>query len=555
VIWSNAGSESRRDICCSRCVDCAEIRFTGVQRTLYTYKRFRFELKYNDKFQESGGFYMNNAIVVLGMHRSGTSALTKTIISLGAFGPKNPLPPNSGNPLGYWESAFIVALNDEILASAGSRWNDWRGFDRAWLNTAAAASFHERAIQTLDSEFDGAPLIALKDPRLCCIYPFWGKVLNAADYRATAVLIVRSPLEVAQSLASRDGMPIALGLLLWARYSLDAESNSRDLDRCIVLWSEFLDNWRAGVRKIEDCLGVEFPHASDFSADEIDSMLRHDHRHHRVDDAGLSNDPRIHELVLRIYRALVKLGADQRAQDACAELDALRAEFDAACRLFGPSMVDYEQLILAKDKEIQEGFRSDEVLKADFVSITNERDALIARSSVLQLETAQTRQALDQTKAERDGLGARASELEAQVARVGEALTTAQAERDLLVDQAGVLEAQRAQLDHNLGEATRMREVLLSRTQELEGLLAQSDDLQARTDEERRGSIVAFEQEVRAFNDLLASLRAERDQLAARTEGLEADLSRLHAEVTKYRAGPMGLVVGAMNRLRRTASR
>ena len=72
------------------------------------------------------------AILVSGMHRSGTSALTRVLNILGCDLPKTLTKPKSDNVAGFWESRAITDLNDEILASAGSSWDDWLPFDQSW---------------------------------------------------------------------------------------------------------------------------------------------------------------------------------------------------------------------------------------------------------------------------------------------------------------------------------------------------------------------------------------------------------------------------------------
>jgi hypothetical protein len=67
------------------------------------------------------------AVIVLGMHRSGTSALARVISLLGADLPNGLLKQGPENEAGFWESAKLVAIHDELLSSAGSSWDDWRG--------------------------------------------------------------------------------------------------------------------------------------------------------------------------------------------------------------------------------------------------------------------------------------------------------------------------------------------------------------------------------------------------------------------------------------------
>jgi hypothetical protein len=120
---------------------------------------------------------MRNVILVLGMHRSGTSAAAGFMVKLGGAQPKTLLPADDGNERGYFESQALMTFHDELLASAGSSWSDWRQFNPAWYQSPTATTFRKRAKQLFKEEFDGEPLAVLKDPRVCRFVPsgsrFW----------------------------------------------------------------------------------------------------------------------------------------------------------------------------------------------------------------------------------------------------------------------------------------------------------------------------------------------------------------------------------------------
>ena len=79
------------------------------------------------------------ALLILGMHRSGTSSVAGSMAVLGAKAPATPLGPAGDNPRGFFESRVIAALNDRVLAAVGSRWDDWQSVtesfgEGAWRN-------------------------------------------------------------------------------------------------------------------------------------------------------------------------------------------------------------------------------------------------------------------------------------------------------------------------------------------------------------------------------------------------------------------------------------
>ena len=204
-----------------------------------------------------GGFrVIRRCILILGMHRSGTSALTKALGLLGGQLPAETMPPAADNPRGYWESPALARFNNQLLRSAGTSWNDDAAVPAAWFADSARAADRDIASRLLSEAFPGDDTFVCKDPRICRLLPFWRAVLEAAGIEPDPVLMLRDPGEVARSLAARAGgsglsagasvVSHARGLLLWLRYVLDAERDSRDLLRHVITYHGLLDDWRAG---------------------------------------------------------------------------------------------------------------------------------------------------------------------------------------------------------------------------------------------------------------------------------------------------------------------
>lgn len=122
--------------------------------------------------------YKQKAIVVLGVHRSGTSALTRVLNLCGAALPKQIMPPAPDNETGFWEPAEIVAIHEELLVSAGSRWDDVLDFPQPWFTSDIAETFKCRIINILRENFSEAPLFVIKDPRMCRLVPIWLSVFK-----------------------------------------------------------------------------------------------------------------------------------------------------------------------------------------------------------------------------------------------------------------------------------------------------------------------------------------------------------------------------------------
>jgi O-antigen biosynthesis protein len=170
-------------------------------------------------------------IIILGMHRSGTSPLTRIINLMGAYvGMEGTLmEPYQDNPKGFWERHDVYALHEEVLKAIGASWHEIAHLDLGKLTEDARTAFEQKArviIQNLDAH---RPWV-LKDPRMCLLFPLWQPLLETP----ICVHIYRRPLQVAQSLRSRDGFPIHFGAALWEKYNLSALTNSRNLPRLFV---------------------------------------------------------------------------------------------------------------------------------------------------------------------------------------------------------------------------------------------------------------------------------------------------------------------------------
>lgn len=281
---------------------------------------------------------MRKAILVLGMHRSGTSALAGALVRAGAAAPKTLMEANVANERGYFESLPFMVLHDEILAAAGTSWRDWRSVPRNWRASAEAASFRSRATALLGEEFGMAPLFVLKDPRICRFVPFWLSVLKDAGIAPLVVIPFRRPLEVAQSHKARDGMSREEGLLIWLSHVLDAERETRGLPRSIVAMDDLLGDWRATLARIGRELGLVWPSLDDAAAKSIDAFLSTDLKHHTE-----IVDSRIDGWASRAYEALRVLTIDPMSRLAQAALGVVAAEFEQACSLFAPLVAGLDE--------------------------------------------------------------------------------------------------------------------------------------------------------------------------------------------------------------------
>ncbi|MEO5718001.1 MAG: glycosyltransferase [Chthoniobacterales bacterium] len=211
---------------------------------------------------------MKQVVLVLGMHRSGTSALARALHLLGLGLPENLLPPAPDNPGGYFESKDLTRLNEEILVAAGTSWHDPSPIPAKWFGSAEALAFRERAAAFVEKALAASPMVVLKDPRLCRLLPFWRACLTDLEISFGSVLILRDPREVARSLQlrvlvdlTRPGGPLSIARAhwLWLRYVLEAEEGSRGFPRALLTYEMLLDDGPRQLAAIARALGIEYP--------------------------------------------------------------------------------------------------------------------------------------------------------------------------------------------------------------------------------------------------------------------------------------------------------
>ncbi|RXF67220.1 sulfotransferase family protein [Hansschlegelia zhihuaiae] len=276
------------------------------------------------------------AVVVLGMHRSGTSALSRSLSFFGFRQAASLLPAQADNPKGFWEARPVVRLNNRILRSVGSGWSDpapWRvegrslAESRDFVAERLTEMWSAPARAALRSAYGTARSVVIKDPRICLLAPLWSAALSES-YDAHFVFIHRNPVEVARSLNCRNGMDEARAARLWLRYALGALAAGPSVALASVLsYDELLRDPAAALSALVADIGREGTIAGK-RLKELREFVSPSDRHHtaapsELNEAGFLSPPvrETYDLLLR-WRALT---ADARAE----ALAAIMAAYDA----------------------------------------------------------------------------------------------------------------------------------------------------------------------------------------------------------------------------------
>lgn len=267
-----------------------------------------------------------SCFLVLGMHRSGTSALTRVLNLAGAKLPADLMPAATGNSAGHWESNRLVEHHDTLLSKLDSSWLDWRALN---LNDKCRDVPQEIA-NILKAEYGDASQIVVKDPRICRFAPLFIEALEKANYDVHVVIPIRNPMEVCKSLEKRDGMLRTDSALLWLRHILDAEAATRKQKRAILTYEDLLTDWRKTLDGLTKHASFRLPCDIDDIAPLISDSLRPDLRHHTQATEDLQLDPLLRDWVAQAWQAMLVLTDDPTSKTAFQQLDDIRHAFDAA---------------------------------------------------------------------------------------------------------------------------------------------------------------------------------------------------------------------------------
>lgn len=474
------------------------------------------------------------ALVVLGMHRSGTSALAGTLTLLGCDGPATPMKATPDNAKGYFEPAPLYPLHSKLLESAASSWDDWLPIGESWMNSVRAEEFQARAATLIEEQFGTSRLFVLKDPRICRLVPFWAKVFDDLGIAPGYVLTHRNPLEVARSLNARDGMEVEVALLIWLRYVLGAEAATRGKRRCFTSYAELMTSWNHVGQKIEAALKVSLPRLSPQVADELDAFLSAELRHQTVPADKALTDARTTGWVQTVFAILEKWVAGGEAAEDYATLDQVRQQFDSSASAYARPM-----------RLVQSAQRQLKVLGADAARLATEKESLAKEVETLRAAQAKAtaeverrlQQQLSAQKAELDAAredlkGAR-NELKEKTAsfveareRQNAAILQARAERDRIAAERKDLEARFEQLRAGRAE--------LEKQLKEQGAALDAERARQRASDEAQSK--AQDQRIAALELDLATTRGALDERRMTVAQAETALAEMRDRLTESEA-------------------
>ncbi|MCR9195028.1 MAG: hypothetical protein NXH88_09865 [Hyphomonas sp.] len=340
-------------------------------------------------------------LLVLGMHRSGTSALTRTLNILGLSVPNTLIKNNSSNVKGHWESLPLSQLNDEYLRLGGLVWSDWRLGNLDRIRAKNRREFQSDLKALLSAEFPADRPAVLKEPRIVRIADEYLEFFKTEEIPVNAIIPVRNPLEVIQSLVTRNDMDRLDAALLWLRNVLEAVDASADVKRVFFTYDRFLQSPVEVLSSVAARLGFEFPIALSVVENDIADFISHGLRHHEFETVDVAHDPITQYWINDVYLALRLLCNDPLNEMALQTLSRIKSEFDSA----DPVLEAITQSFVKKERDLRTEQEKQSKLLIDARETTKQHlDKSEANLISIRGELGSVRQALQISESERASL-------------------------------------------------------------------------------------------------------------------------------------------------------
>jgi hypothetical protein len=295
-------------------------------------------IKYNESFYMS--IKESKAIIVLGMHRSGTSAISGVFSHLGVLMGKKLFKAQKGvNERGFFENSLVVSLNERLFEKLESSWDDPLGAQKDIMKCDTTDEFI-RAKQLLISEYDKAIYWGIKDPRTSVLLRFWQKVFDDLKITPHYLIMVRHPMDVFRSLEKRDKFSIEKSLILWVHYTLASFKDYHENSHSVMLYDSLMNDTE---NQIEICLEKYAPKLQSKVSDAC-SFISIGLRNHSAQSSEYISKDLICEIASSLYNCASESQINKQ------EIEAIETRFQSY--LLGLNGVISEHLTVVKREEI-----------------------------------------------------------------------------------------------------------------------------------------------------------------------------------------------------------
>jgi Sulfotransferase family len=464
-------------------------------------------------------------VLVLGMHRSGTSLCSHILSALGVdMADKIPGPgatsPHPSNPRGHWERWEIVEFHDRILGLFN---RDYLGHFHdfalpvAWWADPRVVQIRREIVAFLEQRM-GSEYFGFKDPRTVRLMPVWHQILSELKLAPKIVLCLRNPAQIGRSLSVRDGLDPEIGEYRWLVHIVDFFRYTKNFDFCTVEYEEWFSNPSVNLEKLQKFLDLQWQQSeADLAlvlSGIIDPSARHDDSDHR--EAG-------QPLVRTLYKLASRGGQDAEARD---QISYIVSQFVGFQQLQSPFLQVFEEVakVAAKYPDIERE-------AASLRAAVGERDALVeaadGRAVTVEGRLAEAFAQIEQQQAQIAALATERDEARGLKATLEERETALQAAQAEAAAREAALERAEREAQEHAAETAATRD-------EIAAL-----ELKAA---ERRAAAATLEAAVEVLRKTLAQADRQAQERAAAAEALRAEIATLNDTLAAARQVGMAAI-------------
>jgi hypothetical protein len=295
---------------------------------------------------------LQTCVLILGMHRSGTSALGGVLSIFGVDMGKELLAPSYDNPKGFFENKDIVNFNDKVLFKfLYTRWDDIASLPQNWENSSQLEPLYLQAKNLIKNSYKDISLFGIKDPRMSILLPFWKKVFFSLDIDLKVIISLRDVGDVAKSLDTRNGFTLYKSQILWVKYNLEAEYHSRGLSRVFIKYEDLLSDISSVKTLLEKKLAIEFSIPPEEVKEKVSNFLDMGLNHKLI--TGKKNRY-IHPLVITVTDILNSFSSkeDDIKNEDIIILNESSQEYALNSLCFNQNL-EYKELLEEKDEQLK----------------------------------------------------------------------------------------------------------------------------------------------------------------------------------------------------------
>ena len=487
-------------------------------------------------------------LLVLGMHRSGTSVTTRLLECLDAVNSTSLMPQHSDNPKGFFEDYDIYRFHEsKLLPSLKTKWHGVGPIDWTQLSAPERSKLELEALEILRSNYSlSNRLSVLKEPRIGVLLPFWLPLLKRAGYKVSIVCAVRDPLSVTRSLGKRNKMSTSHSGALYLSYWLSILTHIQDQQVAFVQFDDIFENPNESLDKVVSKLAILPPddyeerlHA--FSSSFIDSSLRHSHS----DSKDLILEPDLPQLTIELYETLLVATRNQnikkalpfttKANDTLSQLAPILCHYD---HLYVKSLrvkkmeTDLEKLskvnltAAAKSQQLESALERESLLRGQ---VAEKITGLENDRQLVEVSLAEVRGHSEQLQEQVDSLKTNAEQLQHQLDASNAQLQTADKDKQALTAEVDSLKTNAEQLQHQLDASNAQ---LQTADKDKQALTAQVDSLKTNA-EQLQHQLDASNAQLQAADKDKQALTAEVDSLQVNVDQRFEELAKLSQHLTK----------------------